>query len=515
VSRPEPIPGDVDVNAAPREPVSDPTLGVPLQVVAEGTPRHRLVVVGDSLSHGFKSLAVSDVEKSYPAMIARALGWPEFKAPTYEGPGGLPLNLEWLLRDLEREYGEEISGVIETAMAFGHTRNLFDEHEDYWERGPGSRIPRDPWINHNLAVYGWDLRDVLSRDADVIRRRMVDPSDDPLMQVPENADHLAALRVLDSARNARGEALTPLEAAAHLGEDGGIETLIVWVGANNALPCVVNLNVKWTQDQYYADPVEKNRYTVWTPKHFKSELKQVTAAVRQIRARHVLWGTVPHVTIAALARGYGKRAGDSAYFPYYGRPWVDEQTFLRDPDRYPHFTGTEAAAVDRAIDRYNDTICEEVRAAREAGHDWRVVDISGVLDRLAYRRYIEHEAAQPPWWTPYELPKEFEAVLGFTPDTRFLRSGPGGVSQGGLVSLDGVHPTTVAYSIVAHEFIQVMTGAGVKFANGIDFADAAESDTLCFDPLISLENTLDGLRRLDDRFAIIGRFERALRFLRS
>ena len=335
------------------------------------------------------------------------------------------------------------------------------------------------------------------------------------MQMPQNADHIAALNVLDSARNERGEALTPLEAAAQLGEQGGIETLIVWIGANNALPCVINLNVAWSEDRYYADPREKNRYTVWTPTHFRAELEQVAAAVRRIDARHVLWGTVPHVTIAPLARGYGEREAGSEYFPYYGRPWVDEDAMRDDPERYPHFTGGEARAVDRAIDHYNRAICDTVAGARTAGHDWRVVDISGVLDRLAYRRYVEHPEAQPPWWTPYPLPGEFADVLGFTPDTRFLRSGRDGVTQGGLVSLDGVHPTTIAYSIVAHEFIQVMTDAGVAFAGGIDFAAAANSDTLCSTPLISLEHSLDGLRRLDDRFAIIGRFERALRFLRS
>jgi hypothetical protein len=511
----EPTPGDVDLDAPPREPLADPTFGIDVPAAVDGIPRHRLVVIGDSLSHGFKSLAVSDVELSYPAMIAAALGWKDFKAPSYEGPGGIPLSLEWLFRQLEPKFGDEISGLVETARAFAFIRSLLDEHEEYWERGEGSRIPSPPWINHNLSVYGWDLRDILSRDADRIRRNLVPPSDDPVMQLPENADQLAALRVLDSARSVLGEALTPLEAAAHLGEDGGIETLIMWIGSNNALPCVLNLNVKWTRNDDYADPVRKNRYTVWRPTHFAAELDLVAAEVRKIRARHVLWGTIPHVTIAPLARGYGDRDPRSAYFSYYGRPWLDEDTFLDEPDRYPHFTGDEARAVDRAIDQYNVAICEQVKAARHAGHDWRVVDLSGVLDRLAYRRYVEVDAARPEWWKAYELPPEFEQELKFKPDTRFLRSGRDGVSQGGLLSLDGVHPTTIGYSIVAHECIQVMSAAGVQFAHPIDFAAVAKSDTLCSTPLTSLENTLETLRRLDDRFALIGRFERALRFLRS
>ena len=78
---PEPTPGDVDVNAPLREPVGDPTFGIDVPAVVDAIPRHRLVVIGDSLSHGFKSLAVSDVELSYPAMIADALGWKDFKPP--------------------------------------------------------------------------------------------------------------------------------------------------------------------------------------------------------------------------------------------------------------------------------------------------------------------------------------------------------------------------------------------------------------------------------------------------
>jgi hypothetical protein len=515
VPDPEPTPSDVDVDAPPREPVSDPTFGIDVPAAVDAIPTHRLVAIGDSLSHGFKSLAVSDVELSYPAMIAGALGWRDFKAPTYAGPGGIPLSLEWLFRQLEPEFGDKISGLVESARAFGFIRSLLDKHEEFWERGEGSRIPQTPWINHNLSVYGWDLRDILSRDADGIRANLVRPSNDSLMELPENADQIAALRVLDSARDTSGEALTPLEAAAHLGEDGGIETLIMWIGSNNALPCVLNLNVKWTRDEDYAHAVKKNRYTVWRPTHFAAELDLVAAEVRKVRARHVLWGTIPHVTIAPLARGYGDRDPGSAYFPYYGRPWLDEERFLDEPHRYPHFTGGEALAVDRAIDQYNLAICDQVIAARRAGYDWRVVDVSGVLDRLAYRRYLEVEAARPEWWTEYELPPEFERELNFKPDTRFLRSGKDGVSQGGLVALDGVHPTTIGYSIVAHECIRVMSAAGVQFAKPIDFAAVAQSDTLCKTPLASLENTLETLRRLDDRFALIGRFERALRFLRS
>ncbi len=88
--------------------------------------------------------------------------------------------------------------------------------------------------------------------------------------------------------------------------------------------------------------------------------------------------------------------------------------------------------------------------------------MGSLLDRLATRRYIESPWARPTWWTPYELPPALPR-LDPVPSTRFFRSGPEGRTEGGLFSLDGVHPTTIAYGIVAQEVIKVMELAGVGF----------------------------------------------------
>ena len=80
----------------------------------------------------------------------------------------------------------------------------------------------------------------------------------------------------------------------------------------------------------------------------------------------MLWATVPHVTIAPLARGVGsKLAPRSRYFPYFTRPWIDDDDF--DPRDDPHLTGPQARAIDNAIDAYNDTIQASVARARAAG----------------------------------------------------------------------------------------------------------------------------------------------------
>ncbi len=83
------------------------------------------------------------------------------------------------------------------------------------------------------------------------------------------------------------------------------------------------------------------------------------AEVERVAARHVIWATVPHVTVAPIARGVGgKVAPGSRYFPYYTRPWVADADF--DPDEDPHITAAEARAVDYAIDLYNEAITDTV-----------------------------------------------------------------------------------------------------------------------------------------------------------
>jgi hypothetical protein len=371
-------------------------------------------------------------------MIARELGWErEFRIPLYDSDGGLPLDLEWLLRGLESQVGEQLSGIgeIEAATKLGADGALADS---------GQPLP----------------------------------------------------------------------------DEDGIETLTVFLGSNNVLPTVLTLDVKWSRLDY-ANLRAKDAYTVWRPTHFAAELRAVAEAVRRIRARHVLWITIPHVTIAPIARGFGGKVDEqSRYFRYYGRPWIQEEAIVANPERYPHLSAGQVRAVDSAIDQYNEAICEHVRSARGAGLDWHVIDLCGVLDRMATRRYVEHPEAQPEWWTPYEIPQALVDALGFTPTTEFLRSGPGGVTAGGIVGLDGVHPTTSGYSIIAHECIKVMKRIGVRFYTPageeredpqVGFARAAHEDTLLSRPLKSGASTVNLLGMLDERFALMAGYERALR----
>src|SRR4030095_3822435 len=160
-----------------------------------GPARHRLVTIGDSLTHGFQSGAIFNTDLSYPAIIAYELGWyDQFRRPSYPGFGGLPLNIEFLLRDLQARYGDSLN-PFEVRRALFRARQFMAELEDYYERGAGSRPPNVDRINHNLAVYGWGLRDTLAPAARSCAEAIGQPKDNWLNQLIENANERAALRV--------------------------------------------------------------------------------------------------------------------------------------------------------------------------------------------------------------------------------------------------------------------------------------------------------------------------------
>ncbi len=520
-------PPDVEIRFEARKPVTDPTLGIPVSFSRVGTPRHRLVAIGDSITQGYQSGAVFNPQISYPAIIAREMGWKELLYPTYHGPeDGLPVNLERLANDLQQRFGDRINWLkfIPCLLyLYQHLKVL----ENYWERGKGSVYPQQRKINDNLAVYGWDLRKTLARNADicidVLKKNP--PKNSFFRLIVDHHNERAAIRVLNSARNVDGKALTPLQAAAALAREGtqedsdgdGIETLIVLLGANNALRSVLSFNVVWS-DRDYNDMDLNNKYTVWRPIHFQAELDRVVSEVKKIRARHVIFGTVPHISIVPFARGVGgKVKKGSRYYPYYTLPWISDKDF--NPNKHPNLTHQQVRAVDSAIDQYNEYITAAVQQARTEGRDWYLFESSGLLDRFASRRYHDDPSARPSWWEEvggtYKLPPELQA-LSPVPDSRFFISKPIGRTQGGLFSLDGIHPTTIGYGIIAQEIIKIMQLSGVKFYESdgsertgevkLDFQRLITEDTLISYPPHNVASILNIIGAIDKHFNLLSHF---------
>ncbi len=472
-------PAEVVVTDKARPRLTDPQLGEQLGPVAPDapsvpdSPAHGLVTVGDSLTHGMSSAAVFHTELSWPALVASGLGVDGFTYPRYGGPlHGLPLNIEEVLRQLEKRFGDHLNLAEDLALPLV-LREIVDKNEDYWERGEGRTAARTDRRFENLGIYGWDVRDSLSfTAARAALRASPKPHDDFLGARPDHDNDIAAGSVLAPF----GVDATQIRAATWLGRDGGIDTLVVALGANNALRSVVDKKVVWS-GEHFADLERKGEYNVWRPSHFAIEYAELVRSVKPIAARRVVLATVPHVTIAPIAKGVNPRKPGqkwmkgSRYFPYYTDPWIDEKDF--DPSKHRHLTHQQARAIDSAIDQYNDTVVDAVRHARREGRDWLVLDLCGLLDGLAYRRFAnDRAAAANSDWEPYPLPGPIAHL-----DARFFLSDKEGRTQGGLFGLDGVHPTTAGYGVIATEVLDILAKAGVT-TKPIDFAALLRKDTL-------------------------------------
>ena len=63
-------PRTIEAEASARAPEEDPTLEVEVEPDRTGPAQHRLVTIGDSLTHGFQSGAIFNTDLSYPAIVA-------------------------------------------------------------------------------------------------------------------------------------------------------------------------------------------------------------------------------------------------------------------------------------------------------------------------------------------------------------------------------------------------------------------------------------------------------------
>ncbi len=455
--------------------------------------KHRLVTIGDSITQGVRSGAAVDGQLSWPMFLARALGVADtFRTPTVASAAyGLPINLEQLVDDVLARYGDAL-GLLELPAAALRVRSWMDRLEDHWEEGT-TGLPDHDGPFHNLGILGFDLRDALSLTAAECDRRI--PArrqrDELISQIPEAAGHRVARSVLAGSAPDN----TVFDIARDFAADGGIEVLVVMLGANNALQVASELELFWTGADY-DDLDGKAKYTLWQPQHFAAEYAGVVEAAAAVGAEHTVLATVPKVTIAPLARGVGdKMAEGSRYFEYYTRVWIDDDDF--DPRQDDHITHRDARDADQAIDTYNETI----RAAAEA-NGWILFDLSSLLDSLATRRYVDDPAARPVGWTGYAWPSpldDLDPVLG----TRFFESENGRRVAGGIFSLDGIHPTVVASALIAHELAVLLAENGVQVGR-VDLQAALDADRLNSHPPEIVDSVLDILGWLDQLADVIG-----------
>lgn len=483
-----------------------------------------LVAIGDSLTHGFQSGAIVNTRHSYPAIIARAMGLEfqrDFLAPIYPG-SGLPLNLEEALRAVEDSIGAT-PNLFKRLFRFPKELLKFtNDTEELYERGAGSKRQQFTGVFHNLAVFGFRVADAYQISGAYCSRVINDTGGlfsnvvTDALGVPSAPMYRAARRVLNPTHDpVVGGGQTQLSCVERLTrEEGDIKRVILWLGANDCLGTVVDLKVNMmnmedmkslsgleghdTTDQ----PRIRRQWNLTHPDQFIQDYRRLVEGLSSSISptTQVYVGTVPHVTIAPVSRGEGALNGKyyERYVPFYTKQGSGPSGLFGGGRS---LSGKDAMMVDDIIDQYNAAIQTIVG---EMGRNWHVVDTCGLLDALAVKRMgLASNAGQP-------LRAVITDIFANSSDHPLLQLSPipnalsfesinGTWINGGLFSLDNIHPTTIGYGLVAELFLKSMADAGDEQAqaSSIDWDQLIAIDSLIQDP----PGLWDNIRDIGERYA--------------
>lgn len=463
----------------------------------------KLFTIGDSISQAFMSMAAARTDLSYSTLLARKLGL-EPDTNDYHYPdwpaGGLPINLERIMRTLTQRYGVDISG-LEWLTVIQTINGVLDEAEDYYERGVGrADLPYQtpdgltPNYFHNIAVTGFDVADAWLVTPEVceqelgLHQRTV-PSDGYL-QGPSSAFYRTALKVLNPSLKRKYVKYSALDWLKTHAKEEGVENLVLWLGSNNALGTVINLKIQQTPNDPNRRPHTLSHFeramrgwNLWHPADFEAEYSELLDRVDKIMENNtfdqwkVFIGTVPLVTIAPLAKG----VGSTTYIPNYGfyykyYTWFPfEEEFARETGK--HLTMQDALHIDNCIRAYNAFIKQQI-AARNAQHGrerYFVVDVAEALNQIAYKRNNSSPT--------YDFPDVFDYIHPMVNTKYYHADQQGTLKQGGIFGLDGVHPTVIGHGLVAFEFLKVMKDAGIVSDTDLPWAEIFAADRLYQEPI--------------------------------
>ncbi len=476
--------------------------------------KHKLVVVGDSLSQGFNNGGIYRTDVNFPSFLHRCFDpEPDFEQPSFTAQAGIPLNLEVLVRGLSEEFGDEITWM-EYLPATRYTVKTLRRIKKYWEGGiKDLAVDRDtPY--HNQSIWGFNISDSWKVNEENSRHHIeTNPERFTVFDMlPEHAKFTTARLVLNPSLKSNYQTYSQFDNARILSEGGGIENLIVCLGHNNMIAAITDLKLIWSEEENLEVFPGKRKHTVYRPEHFEQQYRKMAEKVSKLDVQRVFVPTLPYVTIPPVCRGVNsdlssKRLG---YFDYYTRFWIWDEDF--DPDKHPYITKDEAIQLDLTMDEYNDII---KKVANEYG--WNVVPIAKNVAGMARRR-LGGELVR-------DFPKGLADALKNQESTSHLVDENGDVKlstdyirldknrklyKGGIFSLDGLHPTTIGYGLMANVYLKTMAKAGVKFQRSIDWEEVVTEDSLVSDPpklLAELRYVL--------RFLAMGNQERFLNFSKN
>lgn len=476
--------------------------------------KHKLVVIGDSLSQGFSNGGIYRTDVNFPSFLARCFEpEPDFDQPKFTAQAGIPLNLEVLVRGLSDEFGNDIT-LKEYLPAALHMVKTLKRIKKYWEGGLKDLSVERERPYHNQSVWGFNISDSWVVNEENSRQHIkANPERFTVFDMlPEHAKFTTARLVLNPSLNPKFQLCSQFDNARALAKDGGIENLIVCLGHNNMIAAVTDLKLIWTKDDDQEIFPGQRKHTIYQPEHFENQYRKLAEKVASLNAERVFAPTLPYVTIPPVCRGVNSNLSSKrlGYFDYYTRFWIWDEDF--DPDKHPFITKDEAMQLDLTMDEYNSIIKE---VAKEYG--WSVVPMAKNVAGMARRR-LGGELVR-------DLPPGLAKALKKQPNTAHLVDENNEVNlttdymrlnkeaklyKGGIFSLDGLHPTTIGYGLMANVYLNTMVKAGVKFQHPIDWERVVREDTLISNPPVLLRELRHVLR-----FLAMGRQERFLNFSKN
>jgi len=497
----------------------------------------KLFTIGDSISQGFMSGAAAQTNLCYSTLIADLMKLRDYQYPNVWGAGGLPLNLEKVLRALAKQFGSNING-FDWVAAIPLVNRLLDEVEDYYERGAGREDVPDPSgasFFSNVAVQGFQVADAwlitpkLCQE-EITRSNADGGNRDGVFALPNAVFYRTALKVLNPSLNPEFDNCSQIEwLRRHATQTKeGVENVLLWLGSNNALGTVVELAIDQTSNKeplLDMSPENRRQWNLWHPKDFELEYRELLDRVDQIMQDNqnldwrVFVGTVPLVTIAPIAKGVGPTTlievepdfyienpeeiskaakGQSVYYKYYTYFFRDEEAILKRDTAY--LTLADALHIDDFIRQYNRTIKALVaeKNQRWGQNRYHIVDISRALQEIAYKR----NAGQ----VQYKFPEFFDLQYPGVNTKYYHADAYGRLRQGGIVGLDGIHPTAIGQGLIAYEFLKVMKDAGVSVdPKDLNWQQIFNDDELYSKPIPIMQELYENEKLAEFCLDVIGR----------
>lgn len=444
------------------------------------TYKHRLVCLGDSLTQGFQSGAIYRTDLSYPALIAKALGMREFRVPNFTAQAGMPINLEVLLRGIEDEFGDEITWD-ETVGVVRHTLETLLRIKHYWEGKKVSLADKSQTLPfHNQSMFSATIMDALLLN-DATCKAYIDVSRENesfTNLLAHNAFYTGFRRVINPTFEPNGYKNTAFSNVKWFSDHGGIENLIVYLGANNIVGAITDLRIVFADESDLDKPPFDRKANVYPPRVFRKAYERLAEHILTLDTKFVYTATVPMVTQAPLIKCIQKNE-----LNYYTHIWVMDEDF--NPTIHPYLTQEDIHLLNTYCREYNHIIIEFAEK-----YGWHVLPIDEMVTNLN----PELRTVSPDSLFPRGLiralkrnPQTAHLVVG-EDNTRFNTAYPkidaftGKLIDGGIFTLDGIHPTTIAYGLIASGFIRLMQKNGVKFQYSIDWDFIVREDTLTSNP---------------------------------